>query len=216
MQGRFFLGLAILITAISIGCGGGSSVNRNVAAGELAVSPSTLDFGKVAVGTRKHQTGTLTAGDSSITVRSADWSGEGYSVSGIVFPLTIRAGQSIPFKVTFAPHRAGGLAGKISFQTEAESVTEAAFKGNGTQTTGHRVTLAWHPAAAEVAGYNVYRALAPKGPYAKINSSPHPKATFTDDSVAEGETYFYMTTTVSKNGGESKYSNPVSVTIPNS
>jgi hypothetical protein len=107
MHGRLFLGLATLITGILIGCGGGGSTNREVAASELAVSPSTLDFGKVAVGTHKGVTGTLTAGDSSITVTSADWSGEGYSVSGIVFPLTIGAGQSIPFKVTFAPHRAG-------------------------------------------------------------------------------------------------------------
>jgi hypothetical protein len=74
MHGRLFLGLAILMTAILIGCGGGggSSANREVAAGELAVSPATLDFGQVAVGTQKGQTGTLTAGDSSITVTSAD------------------------------------------------------------------------------------------------------------------------------------------------
>jgi hypothetical protein len=220
MHGRLFLRLVILMTAISIGCGnggrGGSSANPNLAAGELAISPSTLDFGKAAVGTHKGVTGTLMAGDSSITVTSADWSGEGYSVSGIVFPLTLHAGQSIPFKVTFAPHRAGSSAGKISFQSNAENDTQAAFKGHGTQTTGHSVTLAWHPAAAEVAGYNVYRADAPKGPYAKINTYPNPKAIFTDAAVTGGETYFYMTTAVSKNGRESKYSNQVRVTVPNS
>ena len=75
MRGRLFLGLAILVTMITTGCGGGSMTKRVVAAGELAVSPSTLDFGQVDVGKVKHQTGTLTAGDSSITVTSADWSG---------------------------------------------------------------------------------------------------------------------------------------------
>ena len=94
MRGRIFLGFAILITTLSIGCGGGSTASREVAAGDLAVSPSTLDFGQVEVGKVQHQTGTLTAGASTITVTSADWSGDGYSVSGIVFPLTVRAGRT--------------------------------------------------------------------------------------------------------------------------
>lgn len=215
MHGRFFLGLAVLTAAILVGCGGGSG-KRDVAAGELAVSPSVLDFGKVAVGSHKGKTGTLTAGDSGITVTSADWSGEGFSVSGIVFPLTVHAGQSVPFKVTFAPHRAGSSAGTISFQSDAENSIHAAFSGNGTQTAGHSVTLSWRPATAAVVGYNVYRGVAPKGAFARINTSPHPKPTYTDASVTGGETYFYMTTSVSKNGKESKYSNRIQVTIPNS
>jgi hypothetical protein len=216
MHGRFFLGLAILTTSISIGCGGGGGTGPKVAAGELAVSPSVLGFGKVAVGTNSSKTGTLTAGDSTITVTSADWSGDGYAVGGIVFPLTIHAGQSVPFKVTFAPHRAGTSAGKISFQSDAEHGAKAAFSGNGTQAATHSVTLSWSPAAATVIGYNIYRGAASKGTYARINSSPHPLPTFTDASVLAGETYFYMTTAVSKDGSESKYSDRVQVTIPNS
>lgn len=223
MHGRLFLGLAILITAISIGCGNGggaasgaSSASRTVAAGQLAITPSMLNFDKVAVGTHKGVTGTLTAGDSRIIVRSADWSGEGYSVSGIVFPLTIHAGQSVPFKVIFAPARAGSSAGKVRFESDAENVIQASFSGNGTQSAGHSVTLSWRPAEASVVGYNIYRGVADKGPYARINAAPHPKATFTDAGVAGGKTYFYMTTAISKNGRESKYSNQVQVTIPNS
>ncbi len=215
MHGRLLLGLAILTTAISIGCGGGST-SRDVAPGELAVSPSKMDFGKVAVGTRKSQTGTLSAGDSGITVTSADWSGEGYSVSGVVFPLTVPAGQSVHFKVTFAPHRGGSSAGNIVFQSDALNTPRAAFKGNGNQKGAHSVTLSWHSTAAAVLGYNVYRAVASRGPYTRMNSSPHPKTTFTDASVFSGETYFYMTTSVNKNGTESKYSNQVQVRIPNS
>lgn len=214
MRGQLFFGLAILITTLSTGCGGGSSANRGGAAGELAVSPSTLDFGQVEVGANSGLTGTLTAGDSSVTVTSADWNGEGYSASGIVFPVTIRAGQSIPFKITFAPNRTGSAAGKISFQSDAEHTPQAAFQGKGT--TSHRVTLAWRPAASSVVGYNVYRGAAAQGPYAQINSAVHPKATFTDATVASGKTYFYMTTAVNQNGRESKPSNQVRVTIPNS
>jgi len=220
MHGRWFSGLIILTTSILIGCGGGGAGSRSatkpVAAGELAVSPATLDFGKVTVGTRKDQTGTVTAGDSSITVTSADWTGDGYSVSGIAFPLTVPAGQSIPFNISFEPHRAGSASGKITFQSDASNVPKAAFSGHGTQTAAHAVTLSWRTTAASVVGYNVYRGAAPKGPYTKINSSPQPKATFTDASVVGGTTYFYMTTAVSKKGRESKYSNRVQVTVPNS
>jgi len=214
MRGRIFLGFAILITTLSIGCGGGSTASREVAAGDLAVSPSTLDFGQVEVGKVQHQTGTLTAGDSTITVTSADWSGDGYSVSGIVFPLTVRAGQSVPFKITFSPSRSGSSAGMISFQSNAEHAVRAAFQGKGT--SSHRVTLAWRPAASSIVGYNVYRGAASQGPFAKINSALHPKATFTDAGVASGKTYFYVTTAVNQKGHESKFSNQVRVTIPNS
>lgn len=215
MHGRLFLGIAILTTVISIGCGGGSGMNRGVAAGELALFPAALNFGAVAVGARKDQNVTLTAGDSSIRVASADWSGEGYSVSGIVFPVTIPAGQSLHFKVTFEPHQAGSSTGNIRLVSNASNSPHAVFSGKGTQVGQHKVTLAWASAAVAVS-YNIYRGAAANGPYTKINVSPHPTSTFTDASVVGGETYFYMTTAVSKGGRESNYSNRVQVAIPNS
>jgi hypothetical protein len=215
MYGRLFLGIAILTTAISIGCGAGSGMNRNVAAGELAILPATLNFGNVAVGARKGQDVSLTAGDSSIRVASADWNGEGYSVSGIVFPVTVPAGQSVHFRVTFEPHQAGGSAGNIRLVSNASNSPHAVFSGKGTQVGQHKVTLAWASAAVAV-GYNIYRGAAANGPYTKINASPHPASTFTDASVVGGETYFYVTTAVSKGGRESNYSNQVRVAIPNS
>ena len=215
MDGRLFLGTAILTTVISIGCGNGRGVQQTVGAGELAISPPTLDFGSVAAGTRKGKNVTLTAGDSSITVASADWSGEGFSISGIVFPLTVPAGQSVNFKVMFEPHQAGSSTGNIRLVSNASNSPSAAFRGHGMQTGRHSVTLAWAPAAAAV-GYNIYRGPAATGPYAKMNASPHPKSTFTDASVLGGQTYFYRTTSVNKGGRESKYSNQVRVEIPNS
>ena len=66
MHGRYFLGLMILVTVISIGCGGGSGSHLDVPAGQLFVSPSKLDFGKVAVGQTVTRTGTLRAGNARI------------------------------------------------------------------------------------------------------------------------------------------------------
>jgi hypothetical protein len=215
MCGRLFLGVAILTAVISIGCGGGSGMNRDVPAGELAISPPTLNFGTVAVGAKKGQKITLTAGDSSIKVASADWSGEGFSVSGIVFPVTVSAGQSVDFNLTFEPHQAGSSNGNLRLVSDASNSPHAAFRGKGTQAGQHRVNLAWGSTSA-VIGYNIYRGKAASGPFTRLNTSPHPASSFTDASVLGGQTYFYVTTAVSKGGGESKYSNRVQVAIPNS
>jgi hypothetical protein len=218
MPGRGLFWLVTLTAVISIGCGGGTGAGNGqpgeVPAGQIAVFPSTFDFGKVPVGTKKTQKGLLTAGNSSITVSSADWSGHGYSISGIAFPVTVPAGQSVHFKVTLAPQTTGTAPGKIKFISDAENSPRAALAGTGVRM--HRVTLSWRPANAGVVGYNIYRGLEPKGPYTKINSKPHPTATFTDTSVEVGLTYYYMTTAVNKHGRESKYSQQVQVKIPNS
>ena len=121
MRGRSLLGLMILPIAISIGCGGGRGAHQDVPAGQLVVSPSTLDFGKVAVGDKAAKTGTLSAGNARITVTSADWSGEGYTVSGVTFPVTIAAGQSVSFNVTFAPQKSGSSSGNIRFLSDASN-----------------------------------------------------------------------------------------------
>jgi Abnormal spindle-like microcephaly-assoc'd, ASPM-SPD-2-Hydin len=222
MHARYFLGLTVLLGAIAIGCGGGSGngAHQDVAAGQLSVSPSTLAFGQVQVGQKVTKTGTIKAGNARITVSSADWSGEGFSVTGISFPLTVAAGQSVPFNVTFAPQKGGSSSGKISFLSDASnSPNRAAFSANASVTSAgsaHRVTLSWRANSASAAGYNIYRGVSPSGPFSKINSSPHPNSTFTDTSVQGGETYFYITTALNQKGKESKPSNKVQVTIPNS
>ena len=84
-----------------------------------------------------------------------------------------------------------------------------------TLTSSKTVTLTW-TAMTGATSYNVYRGGASEGPFAKINAALHPKPTFTDAGVAGGKTYFYVTTAVNQKGHESKFSNPVRVTIPNS
>src|SRR5438270_5356441 len=110
MLRRSILALAIPATAMLIACGGWTGLSRNstdVTAGMLAVAPSTLDFGNVTVGKTKTMTGTLTANTADITVSSVAWNGEGYSLSGITFPATIAAGQSVSFAVKFVPQSSG-------------------------------------------------------------------------------------------------------------
>jgi fibronectin type 3 domain-containing protein len=57
-------------------------------------------------------------------------------------------------------------------------------------------------------GYNIYRGTASAGPYAQINSSLNASTTYTDNSVVDGQTYYYVTTAVNSNNQESAYSTP--------
>ena len=65
--------------------------------------------------------------------------------------------------------------------------------------------LSWNGGKPNTIGYNIYRTTKSKGPYSKINTSPHSNSTFTDSSFQSGETYFYVTTALNKNGKESQY-----------
>jgi hypothetical protein len=189
---------------------------NGVAPGQLSVSPPAMNFGSVAVGSSKDLTGTLTAGASNINVSSASWSGQGYSVSGITFPVTIQASQSTTFAVTFAPQVAGTSSGSVSFVSDASnSPTAETFTGTGTQVTQHSVDLSWSPSIDPVQGYNVYRGTTSGGPYpTKLNSSPLPGTSYTDSTVQSGTTYFYVATAVDANFLESVYSNEASAVIP--
>lgn len=198
-----------------------SLTGTGLGAGQLGVSPAKLSFGNVAVGSSQSKTGTLTAGSSTVKVASAAWAGQGYSVSGITFPVTVAAGQSIPFTVSFAPQTAGSAAGSISFVSNASnSPASETFSGTGTQTTGqnpppagvHSVALSWDASTSQVVGYNVYRASG--GAYARLNSAPETTTAYTDSTVQSGATYSYVTTAVGATGEESSYSNQVSATIP--
>ncbi|SRR5579883_1579492 len=180
-------------------------------ANQLGVSPSTFTFGSVEVDTSKALPGSLTAGTSDVVISSANWAGSGYSVSGISFPVTVTAGTSVPFTVTFDPGSAGASTGNVSFTSNAtNSPTDASFNGTG---TAPMVSLAWSD-GGQVSGYNIYRGTSSGGPYPnKLNSSLIPQTSFTDTTVQSGTTYYYVTTAVN-NGQESAYSNPATAAVP--
>jgi hypothetical protein len=188
-----------------------------VGAGGLAVSPATMNFGSVAVDSSKNQTGTLTAGSSDVRVSSAAWNGQGYSLSGISFPVTVQAGKSLSFTVTFAPQTAGNTQGSVSFISNAtNSPTTETFTGTGTQSqaTQHTVRLSWAASASAVAGYYAYRGTVSGGPYTRLNSAIETATAYADSTVQSGRTYYYVVTSVDSSLAESNYSNQVSVTVP--
>ncbi len=82
----------------------------------------------------------------------------------------------------------------------------AATAGNGT------VTLNWNDnGEGDLDGYNIYRSTT-SGGYGKLNSSPLGSSDYTDNSVVNGTTYYYVVTAVDIGTNESGASSEVSAT----
>ena len=184
-------------------------------AGQLAVAPSSINFGSVTIGTTQNQTGILSATSAPVTVSSLGVSGSQFSVSGISFPVTIAAGSSVSFQVTFTPQASGTSSANARFISNASnSPSMESLTGSGTAPQ-HSVSLGWDTSTSSgVAGYNIYRATTSTGPFTRINSALDATPYDTDSTVTAGQTYYYAVTAVTTTGSESAYSNEVQVTIP--
>jgi hypothetical protein len=182
---------------------------------QLNVSPASLNFGTVVDGTSSSLPATLSATGPSIAVSAATISNSQFSLSGISLPVTIAAGQSVAFNAIFVPQIAGTDSGTVSFtSTATNSPTVLSLTGVGASAPVYSVSLSWDPSSSPVVGYNVYRGTISGGPYAKINSTVDPTTAYTDSSVQDGQTYYYVTTAVAGDGNESTYSNQTQAAIP--
>jgi len=185
------------------------------AAGTLAVSPTSLNFGNVTVGSSASLNGTLTASGASVTVQPASDSNGEFVLSGISLPVTISAGQSATFKVTFTPQSSGATSGTLSFPSNASnSPAVQTMTGTGVAQNQHTVDLSWN-ASADAVGYNIFRGTVSGGPYAMINSSLDDATSYIDSTVVSGNTYYYVTTAVNSESQQSGYSNQATAVIPN-
>jgi Abnormal spindle-like microcephaly-assoc'd, ASPM-SPD-2-Hydin len=188
-----------------------------VANGQLSISPSSLSFGNVTVGSSKGLTSTLTASGSSVTISSATSNSSEFSFSGVSLPTTLSAGQSATFTVTFAPQASGSASASLTFKSNASNIPPAiASTGTGVAAVQHSVSLTWQASTSTVAGYNVYRGTQSGGPFATINSGLVSATDYTDSSVTSGNTYYYVLTSVDAQGTESVQSNQVQAVIPTS
>ena len=90
------------------------------AVARITTSSNSLSFGSVTVGTSLTLGVTLANnGTSSVKVSQATVTGAGFSVSGLVLPLTLNARQNATFNVEFAPAVGGSVTGAISIITNA-------------------------------------------------------------------------------------------------
>ena len=183
---------------------------------QLSASPASLSFGSLATGTSATQSLTISnTGNSSVSISQITASGAGFSTTGSALPLSLAAGQSTSFSVTFAPTSTGNLPGSVTVVSNAaNSPLTVALSGTGTLPVSHTVSLSWTPGISTYSGFNVYRGTASGGPYTRVDSSVIPTTSYTDATVTSGQTYYYVATEVDLSGMESSYSSEVSATIP--
>ena len=183
---------------------------------QLMATPSSLSFGSITIGASGTQSVTLAnTGNSSVSVSQISISGAGFSANGSAQPVTLAAGQSTSFSVTFAPTTTGNLSGSVTVTSNAtNSPLAISLSGSGAAAASHSVTLNWIPSTSSYAGFNVYRGSLSGGPYTKVNSALIATTSFFDTSVTSGQTYYYVATEVDSTGAESVYSSEVIATIP--
>jgi hypothetical protein len=151
-------------------------------------------------------------GSSDLVISQLAVTGTAFSVSGLSLPLTFAASRNLAFNVIFAPKVAGNFTGNLSIgSSAADSPVSEPLSGIGV----HAVFLSWDGVPSpNIAGYNVYRGLMSRGPYARLNSEVISGNTYLDYAVDAGTTYYYVTTAVNSSTAESGYSNEVQAFVP--
>jgi hypothetical protein len=161
-----------------------------------------------------------------------------YSISGTITPSSGASGATITLSGATSATTAGDSSGNYSFtglgngtyavtpsnRGFAFSPTSQNAAVNGANISGmnfaatpqsvHSIALSWNASTSTVSGYNVYRSTLSGGSYLRINSSLVAGLSYTDSTVQNTTTYYYVTTAVDNTGIESVYSNQVSAAIP--
>ncbi len=183
---------------------------------ELSVTPGTLNFGSVNVGSSATLQATLKASNGSVTISSDQSTSSEYVIQGLNLPITLSSGQSVSVTIQFTPNQSGTATAKAGFTSNAgDSPTVEQLTGKGIAQTSHSVYLTWDPGqGTSPVGYNIYRSTVNGGSYQEINTSLDSSTNYTDSTVVSGTTYYYAATEVNSEGQESGYSNIATVTIP--
>jgi hypothetical protein len=173
----------------------------------------------VVVGTSGTASGSLTASGANVTVTAASSNNSVFSVGGLSLPVTIPAGQSASFTVTFSPQTSGAASAALTFSSNAQpATTTETLTGTGTPAPTHTVDLSWSAStSSNISGYNIYRAVYTNscGSFSIINSVLNTSTLYADSAVVDGTSYCYATTAVNSSNQESGYSNIASnVQIP--
>jgi len=216
----------------------GNYTFTGLANGTYAVTPSRAGY------TFNPSSQAVTVNGANVTglnFTATPQGGPTFSISGAITPTAGGSGATVtlsgPVGATTVTNTSGnysftGLANGTytvtptntgySFTPASQNVTINATNVTGVNFTAtvqlaHSVALAWTASTTStVTGYNVYRSTLSGSSYTLINSSPvlAPVVTYTDTTVQNATTYYYVTTAVDASGAESVYSNEVPAVIP--
>jgi len=106
--------------------------------GALGANPASLSFGNVTVGSKQSLSEKITnTGGSDVTISQVGINGSGFGLSGISAPVTLTAGQSLTFNVTFTPTSSGSASGSVTVSSTASNPTlTISLSGTGTAAVG--------------------------------------------------------------------------------
>jgi Abnormal spindle-like microcephaly-assoc'd, ASPM-SPD-2-Hydin len=102
----------------------------------LSVSPASLSFGNLVVGSSSTKSITITnSGGANLSISQITTSGTGFSGSGVTLPLILTPGQTATYTVTFSPASSGSASGQVSFTSNASTNPTVSLGGTGVTTT---------------------------------------------------------------------------------
>jgi hypothetical protein len=161
-----------------------------------------------------------------------------YSISGTISPVAGGAGATVTLSGPAGAMSTSDSAGNYSFtgllngnytvtptsrgfayspasqSVSLNSANLTAINFTATPQATHTVSLSWSSSpTTSVTGYNVYRSTVSGSLFARVNSAPIGGLVYTDSTVQNGLTYYFVTTAVDPNG-ESVFSNQVPAVIP--
>jgi hypothetical protein len=110
---------------------------------QLAVSPSSLDAGSAAVGSKTSTNVTLSnSGSADLNVSMISVNGAPFSVSGIATPVTISAGSSKVMTVVFTPTSAATVSGSITINSNDPAAPDVvSVVGTGTAAAAGQISI---------------------------------------------------------------------------
>jgi hypothetical protein len=182
---------------------------------ELTASEVSIDFEEVAVGSSDKKEVSLTnSGNREVKISAMSISGSDFSVAG-AGAVSLSPGQTVSLDVNFAPRKAGRQSGSLKVLSgQGSSLLEVPLNAAGAPSSPSVVKLGWEESPVTVAGYVVYRATDPSGPYMRVSSQAVPTAEYLDSGLVAGHTYYYVVTSLDADQTESEYSEPISATVP--
>jgi hypothetical protein len=226
-----------LPTGVNLSTGSGTISGTPTASGVFNFTVKVMDATTPAVQTAtKPLTITVAAATSPVSITAMSLPngqlGNGYSVnlaaSGGVTPYmwSVSSG-ALPAGLTLnsstgAISGTPTISGSYTFNIKVTDSTTPTVQTNTASFiitiavgTGHSALLSWVASPSlGVVGYNVSRSNISGSGYAKINSSPVSGLTYTDATVVNGMTYYYVLTAVDSSGDESGFSNEIQMVIP--
>ena len=99
----------------------------------IAASPASVAFGSVVVGgSQTFSVAVTNVGTATTNISQVAMSNAVYTVSGLVPPVSLTAGQSLTFSIAFAPVASGSTSGSLMISSDASnSPLNIALSGSG-------------------------------------------------------------------------------------